>query len=83
MLDGPDARDIKKLPLKTQVSEKFLHSEVNLLIQYKLIIYHENFINIILTSCTRGRGFNSRQIHNFKSGPGPGWDPTSLESTIG
>ena len=29
-----DAHDIEKLLLKTQVSEKFLHSEVNLLIQH-------------------------------------------------
>ena len=31
-----DAHGIEKLLLKTQVSEKFLHSEVNLIIQYNL-----------------------------------------------
>ena len=34
-----DAHDIEKHLLKTQVSEKFLHSEVNLIIQY--IIVHD------------------------------------------
>ena len=33
-----DAHGIEKLLLKTQVSEKFLYSEVNLLIQYIIII---------------------------------------------
>ena len=28
---------IEKLPLKTQVSKKFLHSEVNLIIQYIIV----------------------------------------------
>ena len=32
-----DAHGIKKLLLKTQISEKFLHSEVNLIIQYIIV----------------------------------------------
>ena len=32
-----DAHDIEKLLLKAQISEKFLHSEVNLLIQYIIV----------------------------------------------
>ena len=40
MLDCPGenyAHGIEKLLLKTQVSEKFLHSEVNLITQYILV----------------------------------------------
>ena len=32
-----DAHGIEKLLLKSQVSEKFLHSEVNLIIQYIIV----------------------------------------------
>ena len=32
-----DAHGIEKLLLKTQVSEKFLHSELNLIIQYIIV----------------------------------------------
>ena len=46
-----DAPSIEKLLLKTQVSEKFLHSEVNLLLQYIIVQgqggQNNNLLNIV------------------------------------
>jgi len=43
------AQGIEKLLLKTQVSEKFLHSEVNLIIQYIIIQDQDGQNNILKT----------------------------------
>ena len=48
-----DAHDIEKLLLKTQISEKLLHSEVNLIIQYIIAQDQDgenNNINFMLLS---------------------------------
>jgi hypothetical protein len=46
-----DAHGIEKLLLKTQVIEKFLHSEVNLIIQYIIAQDQDGQNNIRTMTC--------------------------------
>ena len=74
MLDGPDGTGlsiendshvIKKLLLKTQASEKFLHSEMNLTIQH-IIVQDQDGQNIFIIFDIERVAFSlSRKLGNY------------------